>query len=81
MDDVYEVVAEQTWGDFQRVALLSGPPGLNLKALLAAYLKLGGERMATAFVDWLVEWCGFERLKVSGILLDPETLEVDPYGS
>lgn len=77
---VYEIVTELVWGDFQRVALMQGPAGLNIKTLLAEYLKLGGTRDPERFVLWLIRAKGLKRLTVSGgIVLDPVTLEVNPY--
>lgn len=77
---LYEVTTELTWGDFQRVALVTGPPGLDLKVLLSDYKANSSGWTPQGFVDWLVRRYCCARITLSGgIVLDPDTLEADPY--
>lgn len=78
---LYEVTTELSWGDFQRVALLTGPPGLDLKALLLEYKASSSGWTPQGYVDSLVRLRCCTRITLSGgIVLDPDTLETDPYG-
>jgi hypothetical protein len=77
---VYEIVAELTWGDFQREGLLLGPPDADLKALLDQFREAYPARTVKGFVAWLIAYKGFSWLTVKQhLIVDPVTLEVDPY--